>query len=218
MIALPPLEVFIPDGDEYRSRAEEELSKQQYQAAKPTWFDRFIEGIVNGINDLFTASGASSVAPFATTVIIVVIIAALVVALLVWGRPRASRALRRHSDLLGERDDRSAAQLRAEAERSAKAQDWDAAVILRFRALARSLLERDLIAPAPGATAQAIAREAGVVLPSLRERLHDGAVAFDAVRYLRTPADEDEYRTLSATDDAALATQPLLHDTARVPA
>jgi hypothetical protein len=217
MIVLP-LEVFIPDGDEARRWAEQELAKQEYQAAKPTWFDEFISGIVNWFLGLFTADGAGGLAPVAVTVIVIVIVAALVVALLVWGRPRASRAVRRRGDLLGERDDRTAAQLRAEAERRARERDWDGAVVLRFRALARDLLERDLIDPAPGATAQGIAREASAALPGLAERLHLAATAFDAVRYLRTAADEAEYRTLAATDDATRAATPRIDAVEAVPA
>jgi hypothetical protein len=173
---------------------------------------------VNWFLGLFTADGAGGLAPVAVTVIVIVIVAALVVALLVWARPRASRAVRRRGDLLGERDDRTAAQLRAEAERRARERDWDGAVVLRFRALARDLLERDLIDPAPGATAQGIAREASAALPGLAERLHLAATAFDAVRYLRTAADEAEYRTLAATDDATRAATPRIDAVEAVPA
>jgi len=217
MIALP-LDVFIPDGDEARRWAEQELAEQQYQAAKPTWFDEFISGIVNWFLGLFTERGAGDLAPVAVTVIAIVIVAALVVALLVWGRPRASRTVRRRRDLLGERDDRTAAQLRADAERRAREQDWDGAVILRFRALARGLLERDLIDPAPGATAQGIAREASAPLPAFAERLHSAATAFDSVRYLGTAADETDYRTLAATDDDLRAAAPAIPVTEAVPA
>jgi len=217
MIALP-LDVFIPDGDEARRWAEQELAEREYQAAKPTWFDEFISGIVNWFFGLFTERGAGGIAPVVVTVIVIVIVAALVVALLVWGRPRASRTVRRRRELLGERDDRTAAQLRADAERRAREQDWDGAVVLRFRALARDLMERDLIDPAPGATAQGIAREASAPFPAFGDRLHRAATAFDAVRYLRSAADEPGYRTLAATDDDLRAAQPAIPAAEAVPA
>jgi hypothetical protein len=217
MIAVP-LDVFVPDGDEARRWAEQELAKQEYQAAKPTWFDEFISGIVNWFFGLFTERGAGGLAPVAVTVIVIVIIAALVVALLVWGRPRASQTVHRRRDLLGERDDRTAALLRAEAERRAREQDWDEAVVLRYRALARDLMERDLIDPAPGATAQGIAREASTPFPAFGERLHSAATAFDAVRYLRTAANEVDYRGLAATDDDVRAAQPAVPAVEAVPA
>ncbi|MDT0156786.1 DUF4129 domain-containing protein [Microbacterium sp. ARD32] len=210
MNVLPLTDILIPDGDEARRWAQEELAQREYQAAKPTWFDELAAGVVQWFLDLFTARGAAGFAPLATTVIVVVVIAALVVALLVWGRPRASRAVPRRRELLGEHDDRTAAQLRAAAERSAREQDWDSAVVMRYRALARDLLERDLIDPSPGATAQAIAREGSAPFPASAERLHAAATAFDAVRYLRAPADERAYRELAATDDALRSAAPAL--------
>lgn len=201
-------DVFVPDGDEARRWAEDELAKQAYQAAKPTWFDQLSQSIVEFIADLFTAGPSTAAAPFATVLIVIVLLAAVVVALVVWGRPRASRSARRRTDLLGERDDRTAAQLRAEADRAAREGDWDAAVVLRYRAIARSLLERDLIAPAPGATAQAIAREAAAVFPGEATALASAASTFDRVRYLRLPASADDDGELKATDDRLAATSP----------
>lgn len=218
MTPSPVIEVFIPDGDEARRWAEDELSQQEYEAAKPTWFDQLASDIWEWILGLFRPEGAGTAAPIAAVVIVIVLIAALVVALLVWGRPRASRTTRRNADLLGERDDRTAAQLRAEAERRARERDWDGAVVLRFRALARALIERDLIDPAPGATAQGIAREAIPSLPGFADRLHSAATAFDAVRYLRTPADEADYRALAATDDDIRSATPVHAAAEAVPA
>lgn len=219
MIALlATTDVFIPDGDEARQWAQDELSKSEYQAAKPTWFDQLAADIAEWFFGLFNGDGTGAVAPVAVTIIVIVVIAALVVALLVWGRPRSTRAVRRRAELLGEADDRTAAQLRAEAERRAKAQDWDGAVVLRFRALARSLLERDLIDPAPGATAQGIAREAAVAFPGLDRRLHEAATAFDAVRYLGSPAAAADYRELAGTDDVVRETAPVPAAPARVEA
>lgn len=210
MIPLPTAgDVFIPDGDDARRWAQDELSKAEYEAAEPTWFDRLAADVVEWIASLFRGDGTGAVAPVAVTIIVIVIIAALIVALVVWGRPRASRAVRRRVDLLGERDDRTAAQLRADAERRAKAADWNGAIVLRFRAIARSLLERDLIDPAPGATAQGISREASAPFPAFADRLHDAATSFDAVRYLEADADADAYARISATDDALRAASPL---------
>src|SRR5690606_9490615 len=104
MIALPLTEVFVPDGDEARRWAGEELAKHEYQAAKPTWFDEAVTAVVDWFFGLFTDKGAGNVAPAVVTLIVIVVIAALVVALLVWGRPRASRTVRRRAELLGERD------------------------------------------------------------------------------------------------------------------
>ncbi|MBO9627140.1 MAG: DUF4129 domain-containing protein [Microbacterium sp.] len=203
-------DVFVPDGDEARRWAEQELSDPRYADAKPTWFDTFSRDVGRFIASLFDGDNVSGAGPSALIIVIVVIVAALVAALIIWGRPRASRALRRpRIDLLGADDDRTAAQLRADAERSARAADWDAATILRFRALARGLLERDLIDPAPGATAQAIAREVGTLFADEAAAVRSAAVAFDDVRYLRHPSTAERYAELAATDDRLVARRPV---------
>jgi len=195
-------DLFVPDGDEARRWAEEELSDPRYADAKPTWFDLVARDIGRFIADLFTSDNGANVGPWALIIVSAVIVAALITALIIWGRPRSSRAVRRaRTDLLGEQDDRSAAQLRADAERSARGGDWDTATVLRYRAIARGLLERDLIDPAPGATAQSIAREASAVFADEAVAMRRAAVSFDDVRYLRHPANEESYRDLAATDE-----------------
>lgn len=202
-------DLFVPDGDEARRWAEEELSNPRYADAKPTWFDLIARDIGRFLADLFTSDNGANVGPAALIVVCVIIVVALITALIVWGRPRSSRAVRRaRTDLLGVDDDRDAAQLRSDAERSARDGDWDTATVLRYRAIARSLLERDLIDPAPGATAQAIAREASGVFADEAAAMRRAAVSFDDVRYLRHPATEESYRELSATDDRLRARRP----------
>ena len=204
-----PFEPFVPDGDEARRWAEQELAEPRYDEARPTWFDLLARDVLRYLTDLFTPDGGGQVGPLALVIVCVVIVAALIAALIVWGRPRGSRAVRAagHS-LLGERDDRSATQLRSDADRAARAGDWDAATILRYRALARGLLERDLIDPAPGATAQAIARDTAHVFPDEHAALRDAAGAFDDVRYLEHPSSEARYRALSALDERLAARHP----------
>ena len=195
-------DLFIPDGDEARRWAEDELANPRYADAKPTWFDLVARDIGRFLADLFSSDNGASIGPSALIIVTVIIVAALIAALVIWGRPRSSRAVRRaRGDLLGESDDRTAAQLRADAERSARAADWSTATILRYRAIARSLLERDLIDPAPGATAQSIARDAGAVFSDEASALRRAAVAFDDVRYLGHTATSDTYQDLAATDD-----------------
>lgn len=199
-------DVYVPDGDEARRWAEDELSQQRYADARPTWFDRLAQDIWEFITGAFDPERTASVGPSALIIVSVLIFAALVVMLIIWGRPRRSRSVRGpQSALLGSDDDRSAAQLRADAERRALAGDWDEATVLRFRALARGLLERDLIDPAPGATAQAIAREVGTVFAAETAAVRAAAVSFDDVRYLRHPATAEGYAHLAATDDRLAA-------------
>ncbi|MEN0021689.1 MAG: DUF4129 domain-containing protein [Microbacterium sp.] len=209
MIAL--LDVFAPDGDEARRWAEEELADPRYADAKPTWFDMISRDIGRFLADLFSSDNGQNVGPTALIVVCVIVFAALVAALIIWGRPRRGRVVRRPiTGLLGADDDRSASQLRADAERAARSGDWDEATVLRFRALARGLLERDLIDPSPGATAQAIAREVSRVFPAEAGAVRRAATSFDDVRYLRHPATAESYAELAATDDRLLALRPEL--------
>lgn len=202
------LDVLVPDGDEARRWAEEELADPRYADAEPTWFDLVARDIGRFLADLFSADNGAAVGPSALIVVTVIVFAALVTALIIWGRPRRPRAARgARTDLLGVEDDRTAAQLRADAERSARSGDWDEAVVLRFRALARGLLERDLIDPSPGATAQAIAREVSRAVPAEAEAVRRAAVSFDDVRYLRHPATAERYAELRATDDRLAASR-----------
>ncbi|WP_372967364.1 DUF4129 domain-containing protein [Microbacterium sp.] len=209
---IRPLDdVLVPDGDEARKWAEQELSDPRYADATPTWFDLMARDIGRFLADLFSSDNGASVGPSALIVVGIIVFGALVAALIIWGRPRRANAVRRPSGgLLGADDDRSAAQLRAEATRSARAGDWDEATILRYRALARGLLERDLIDPAPGATAQAIAREVAAVFAAEAAAARAAAVSFDDVRYLRHPATADSYAQLAATDDRLAAAPPEL--------
>lgn len=200
---------FVPDGDEARRWAEEELSNPRYADAKPTWFDYVARDIGRFLADLFSSDNGEAVGPAALIIVSILIVAALVVALIIWGRPRRSRSVRRAStDLLGAADDRTAAQLRADAEHSARGGDWDTATVLRFRAIARDLLERDLIDPAPGATAQAIAREASALFADEAAAMRDAAIAFDDVRYLRHPATAESYGSISAIDERLRSRRP----------
>lgn len=200
---------FAPDGEEARRWAEQELQNPRYAEAKPTWFDYLAEDVAEFIASLFSNDTGARAGSTALIIVTIVIIAALITVLILWGKPRMSRRVRRKvTELLGERDDRTAAQLRADAERSARNGDWDTATVLRFRALARALLERDIIDPAPGATAQAIAREAARVFTAHRAALTAAAGAFDDVRYLRHPASEESYLALAATDDLLASQHP----------
>lgn len=206
--AVPPL---TPDGDEARDWVEQELSDPVYDVAEPTPFDRIARAVGDFFASLFNpeVSGAwgSTFALVAAVVVIVVIVAAF----LVWGMPRVSRrAAPAATALFGEAEHRSAAELRAEAETHARAADWQAAIVLRFRALARGSAERGVVDLPPGATVHAFARAAGRVFPALGEGVEQAATAFDDVRYLRRPGTADLYALVASVDDAVAAARPVV--------
>lgn len=208
--AVPPL---TPDGDEARDWAEDELSDPVYDIAEPTPFDRIARAVGDFFASLFNpeVSGAwgSTFALVAAIVVVVVIVAAF----LIWGMPRASRRAAAPAPVLfGEAEHRSAAELRAQAETHARAADWQAAIVLRFRALARGCAERGVVDLPPGATVHAFARAAGRVFPSLGGRVEQAATVFDDVRYLRRPGTAELYAVVASVDDAVASARPVVRE------
>lgn len=204
--AVPPL---TPDGDEAREWAEQELSDPVYDIAEPTPFDRIARAVGDFFQSLFSPEispgWGSAIAVVAAIVVVVIIVAAF----LVWGMPRSTRRAAGASPLLfGESEHRSAAQLRSAASAHARAAEWEAAIVLRFRAVARGCVERGVVDPPPGTTVHAFARAAGRVFPALAGQLERSADAFDDVRYLRRPGTQELYRLVADTDDAVTTTHP----------
>lgn len=191
-----------PDADEARRLAEHELSKSEYLAAQPNAFDRASLAVLEFLKDLLSPdSNGGAGGTFVLIGLAVIVVGLLVCGIILWGRPRASRRAQRHETLLGEHDQLSAHELRAKAEQSARAGHWNLAMTQRYRALARGLIERELLTPAPGATAQAIAVAASLAFPAEQQALLDAAARFDQVRYLGFSGDEQGYLAILAADE-----------------
>jgi hypothetical protein len=202
-----------PDGEEGRELAERELSNPVYQAAEPTPIDRVARAIGEFFERLFNTElqggWGSAFALIAAVVVVIVIVAAFIV----WGLPRASRRAPSNSvALFGEVETRSADELRRAAASHARDGEWDAAIVLRFRALARGTVERGVVDTPPGATVHAFARAAARAFPESGGDLEAAATAFDDVRYLRRPGTEDLYLRVSQVDDRVSAARPLSPD------
>ncbi len=198
----------VPDPDEARRWAERELAKPEYAAAEPTFFDRIAQAIGDFLARLFSGQAPAGWDGLLAVVVIAVVVVLAVAAFLVWGRPRAVHRSRAAVAELFPHDERSAADLRREATARAASAEWDAAIVLRFRALARALAERGIVDPAPGATVHAFARQATRAFPAEQERLDSCAAAFDDVRYLRRPGTPRLYALVAEADDALAATRP----------
>ncbi|MDF2991306.1 MAG: hypothetical protein K0S37_1820 [Microbacterium sp.] len=199
----------LPDADEAREWAERELSDPAYQAAEPTLIDRLARAVVDFFGELLKNSASGGWGPSALIVLALLLIAGIVIGILIWGRPRAlARAQPPARALFDDDDGRSAEELRVDADSAAARADWDAAIVLRFRAFARGLTERGLVDPPPGATVRAFARASASALPSLESRLDEAAGIFDDVRYLRRPGTDEGYRVVADLDDAAVRSRP----------
>lgn len=201
----PAFAPLLPDADEARRWAERELADPAYRAAEPTPFDRLARAVLEFLERLFSAPVSGDWGPWAFLVLALVVVAAIVVGVLVWGRPRALVRARPAARALFDDDDgRSADQLRGEAVAAAEREDWDAAVVLRFRAFARGLGERGIVDPPPGATARAFARSAADALPVLGAHPAEAAAVFDDVRYLGRRGTAESYRLVARLDEAAV--------------
>ncbi len=204
-----------PDAEEARRLLREELAKPPYREAEPNWFDLVSKAFFDWLASLFSgADGAGGGwLPLVATVIVVGI---LVTALLIWGVPRLNRRRKPAPVLFGERDGRSAEQMRSAASAAAASADWSLAIAEQFRALAAGLAERTVVAVNPGTTATDFARAAARALPPESAALRDAARAFDEVRYLEHQGSEADYRAVRALDDRVRRARPALPEPAEL--
>jgi len=208
LLASAPL---TPGRDEAREWAERELADPRYAAAEPTVLDRAARAVIDFLSGLFGAQLPGNWGPAAAIVAAVVVAVLLVAGLLIWGRPRrGARIAGAATPLFGDADERTAADLRRDAAAAASAGDWNDAIVLRFRALARGLAERTVVEVSAGTTVHGFARAATRVFPAEARRMDAAAAAFDDVRYLRRPGGEDAYRAIVALDDDLARARPAL--------
>lgn len=200
MIALTPL---IPDGDQAREWAQRELADPAYELAQPTWFDRAAQTVRDAIASLFSPSVPPEWAAVLALIVGGLVIGLVIVALVAWGVPRGSRAGRTGGTVLfGDVEDRTAAGLRSAAAAAQRREDWDQAVVLRFRAAARGVDERGILDLTPGTTAGQFATAAEAHLPgSARGRIRAAAGVFDDVRYLGRTGTPEGYRLVVEADE-----------------
>lgn len=212
MTALPAAVPVMPSGDQARGWLLDELSKAPYAAASPTLFDRAAQGFLDWFTGLFDAS-RSGAPPVLLAVALLAVVAVLVVAVLLFGVPRVNRR-GATAALFGEDDLRSADDLRRAAAAAAAAGDWSLAVLEGFRAIARGLDERTVVAVFPGTTARAFARRAAEAFAAESGALGGAAALFDDVRYDGRPATREEARSVLDLDGRLVAARPRLSEPA----
>jgi hypothetical protein len=212
--SVPPL---TPDGDEARRWAQRELAESVYAIAEPTPFDRIARAVGDFFASLFSVQLDGGWGPWVAIVAAAVVAVVIIAAILVWGVPRATGRSGASHTLFGVDEQRSAVELRRDAASLAAKGEWSEAIVLRFRALARGLVDRGAVDTPPGATVHAFARAAAHAFPRSGYELESAAAAFDDVRYLRRPGTEELYRRIAAVDDTVTAARPVLSDLAGAP-
>ncbi len=200
-LPIPGLSVPVePDAPDAREALLDELSDPAYAASQPSWFDLLSQAVLDWLSSLRLAEG-DGVPAVALLIGGILLAAAIAAAILIYGVPRWRARSGVGVELLGDRDRRSARQLRRDAERSAASGDWARAIADRYRAVARALDERTLVPALPGTTAHGFARAAGRVFPTEATELEAAANRFDGVRYLDRPGTADDYALVRALDE-----------------
>ncbi|MDO5052074.1 MAG: DUF4129 domain-containing protein [Pseudoclavibacter sp.] len=198
-----------PDAEEARELLARELAKPEYAQARPNPIDEAINRFWERVGDLLEgADGLAGPLPPLLIVLLALLLVAAVV--FVFGRPALARrsALPDESPVLFEDDERSAQELRAAAERAAAAGRLETAIAERFRAIARELSDRTVIALRPGSTSHDVARRAEIPFPAERDALRRAADDFDGVRYLDREGRLDAYTRMSELDARLAAARP----------
>jgi hypothetical protein len=207
-LAMPPvlpLKVPVdPDAPEAQQWLLKELAKPQYQGAKPGLFEQLLQQFLDWLQSILPRSapnvGGFDLTGVLSALVIAVVVVLLVVAFLVFGLPRLNRRSKAGGDLFGDDDERDADALRRDARRAADAGDYATAVVELFRALARRLDERAVVATFPGTTARGFARRAGQAFPDAADRLGVCAADFDAVRYLDAAGTVEQWERIRALE------------------
>jgi hypothetical protein len=197
-----------PDAPDARRLLLDELGKPEYAAARPTLIDRIAQAIQEWLGS-FRAPEGGSVPNIFPLVVTVLIVGLIVAAFFVFGRPRLRRKTSSTGALFSDGDDaRTAAELRASAQRAAASGDFVLAIEEIFRAIARQLAERTVVSVTPGTTAQDFAARAARAFPDHADRLTRGARAFDGVRYLDEPGSREAFDAVFELDRDITAARP----------
>jgi hypothetical protein len=191
-----PVDPSAPDARELLVR---ELTDPEYAAAQPTLLDLVGQAIADWIQSL-TLPSDGGLAGWVPAILLVLLVVGIVVAFLVWGVPRLNRRSRAADSLFGADERRTAAQLRRDAASAAERGDFTSAVLDAFRALARGLQERTVVAVLPGTTAHDFAAQGAAAYPDLDVAFRGAAEGFDATRYAGVPGSADLYRSISDLD------------------
>ena len=197
-----------PSREQARSWALDELSKREYQAAKPGLVAQLWQWLFDQLAKLHLG-GNGEWSPGAALGVGLVVLAVVVAAVLGWRRfGGAGARARRSEDVFAATAQLTAAEHRRRAEAAERDEQWALAVRERFRAIARELEERTLLHPAAGRTADEVAAEAGYALPTLAGQLSAGARSFDDVVYGDRAATVALAAGLRELDEAVRAARP----------
>jgi hypothetical protein len=185
------------DRDAAHQAAESELNQPIYTKASAT--QQFLDWINELLYRLLQKT-ASIPGGWLTAAVLLTLLAIAVVVAIHIAR-RTMRTRRRGDYQLFEATQLTAAQHRETAERYAAEGNWSAAIRHRLRAIARQLEETGILNPAPGRTANELARDAAEALPHLTDELSQAATTFNDVTYGEVPGTQAAYQMIVDLDN-----------------
>lgn len=191
---MPAIDI---DRDPAHQAAQRELAKPIYPKGSLT--QRLHEWIHELLFRLVEKGSDVPGGWFTVSVLLALLIVAIVIAVRV-----ARRTMRTHHGgdyQLFDTGQLSADQHRVAAERFAAEGNWTAAIRHRLRAVARGLEETEILDPAPGRTANELARDAGARVPHLAFELSQAATVFNDVTYGQRPGTPAAYQMIVDLDD-----------------
>jgi hypothetical protein len=185
------------DRDAAHQAAQEELKKPIY--SKGSVEQQLVDWLNEQIYRLLQKTSSLPGGWITATVLFILLAIAIIAAVSIVRR--TMRTKRGGDHLLFESTQLTAAQHRATAENYAAEGNWAAAIRHRLRAVARQLEETGVLNPAPGRTANELARDAGAALPHLDGELSQAATAFNDVTYGEQPGTQSAYQMIVDLDD-----------------
>jgi hypothetical protein len=188
----------LPDRDQARDAAHQELSRRQYREEQPPLVERLIRWLLEKAQDALGSASAHIPGGYLGLLVILALVLGLVALLLVTLRPVGGSGL--PTALFGDAAELSADQHRALADRLAGRGDHAGAVRERLRAVVRELEARGVLDPRPGRTADEVAREGGQAVPAVAGALGQAVGLFDEVWYGGRPADASTYARMVGLD------------------
>ena len=198
----------LPGREEAQELARDELSRHEYDQARPPWLLRLARALLDEFAELVDrASGAVPGGTFGLLVLALLLVG-LVTLVVMRVRPPAARS-RSRDELFGDVV-LTAARHREAAEQHAASGQFAQAVRERLRAIVRELESRGVLDPRPGRTVDEVAREAGAAVPAVAGPLQHGATVFDEVWYGGRVADRAAYDVLVEVDQLVTSTR-LVH-------
>ncbi len=191
-----------PSREQARGWAVDELSRREYQQARPgiverlaSWLEdrlRDLVGSLEGIDSPGSAIGAA--------VVLAIVLGLIWFAVWRFGGPGSSGTRRHPESVFSDAVVVSADEHRAAARRAERDGDWRQAVLEHFRALVRELEETTVLAPRPGRTADEAAAEAALVVPEQAESLTTASRTFDEIRYGGRTATREDAAQVGGTE------------------